>query len=184
MVRERRFGIRVLAQAHRRDRDRLDQPQLRGPVIAGAERLPVRRRADLFDDRAHQGQAARRDRRERNHRAGTSGVLTRNVGVEIEHRSAAGSLARCGSTTASTTMSVRLRKDNRYSVSGGADLQAQSHGAGQRRGSPGMAEVERSRRRLCGARCFCSACGCSTTYAHQLLQHRRNSCAMSGRASA
>ena len=42
-----------------------------------------------------------------------------------------------------------------------AHLQAQPHGAGQRRGPPGMAALDRAGRRLRRHRCSCSACGCS-----------------------
>ena len=60
--------------------------QLRGPVAAGAERLPVRRLADLFDERAHQGQAhCATTVASETTVAGTSGVLTRNAGIEVEH---------------------------------------------------------------------------------------------------
>ena len=102
--------------------------------------------------------------------AGTSGVLTRNAGVEVEHSFRRWLIGAVRFNYGLDDYVGSLRKDNRYSVSARAHLQAQPHGAGQRRGPPGMAEVDRSRRRLCGL--GVPARHAAAVLTHQVLQHR------------
>ena len=81
---------------------------------------------------------------------GTSGVLTRNAGIEVEHSFRRWLIGAVKFNYGLDDYVGSARKDDRYSVSARAHLQAQPHGAGQGRGPAGMVALDRAGRRLRG----------------------------------